>query len=79
MKKDYTVSIIENLLLLYDYEYFNNNVFKARAYKKVLDNIEILTTPINTLEDFQKIEGVGVKIKDKIKELIETNKIEEVE
>ena len=27
MKKDYTTTIIENLLLLYDYEYFNSNIY----------------------------------------------------
>jgi len=67
--------IIDNLTILVEYETLNNNIFKARAYGKVISSIEIIDFQINNIEDIKKINGVGVKIESKILELLTTGKI----
>ena len=76
---DYRQHIISNLKILADYEKLNKEPFKTRAYNKVIESVETLEEPINNLEEFKKIKGVGDKIALKIKELIETGKITAVE
>jgi DNA polymerase/3'-5' exonuclease PolX len=78
-KTDYKNMIIENLKILSEYEKLNKEPFKARAYNKVIDSIELTTLPITNIEDIQNINGVGDKISTKIKELIETGKMSAVE
>lgn len=75
----YNQVIIDNLQILYDYSSFNGEIFKARAYNKVIEELMINNSPIKSYEDFIKIESAGDKIRTKVKELIETNKIKEVE
>ena len=79
MVKNYKDDIINNLKILYNYEQYNNNFFKSRAYLKVIKNLETYYYSINNLEDLKNIDGIGDKIYNKIKELIEKGKIEEVE
>jgi len=76
---DYKDMIIENLKILSEYEKLNKEPFKARAYNKVIDSIELTNLPITNIEDIQSINGVGDKISTKIKELIETGKMSAVE
>lgn len=76
---DYKNMIIENLKILSEYEKLNKEPFKARAYNKVIDSIELTNLPITNIEDIQSINGVGDKISTKIKELIETGKMSAVE
>lgn len=75
----YNKTIIDNLQILYDYSILKGELFKAKAYNKVIDEVIKNNNSIKKYEDFLKIEGAGDKIKTKIKELIETNKIKEVE
>ena len=67
--------IIDNLKILVEYENLNNNIFKARAYSKVISSIEQIDFQINNIEDIKKINGVGVKIEIKLLELLNTGKI----
>ena len=67
--------IIDNLTILVEYETLNNNIFKARAYGKVISSIEMIDFQINNIEDIKQISGVGVKIEIKILELLTTGKI----
>lgn len=71
--------IIKNLKLLEEYETLNKQPFKARAYNKVINSIEMSTDKLDNLDDFANIKGIGDKIKDKIKEYFETGKINAVE
>lgn len=71
--------IIKNLKLLEEYETLNKQPFKARAYSKVINSIEMSTDKLDTLDDFANIKGIGDKIKEKIKEYFETGKINAVE
>ncbi|MGB8658294.1 MAG: DNA polymerase/3'-5' exonuclease PolX [Candidatus Zixiibacteriota bacterium] len=55
------------------------NPFKIRAYIKAAETIEALTFQLSSLEDKDKIEelpGIGEAITKKIKELLETGKLE---
>jgi hypothetical protein len=64
---DYKKSIIDNLKILADYEKLNKEPFKARAYSKVIDSIELFEGPINNMDDIKNINGIGEKINAKIK------------
>jgi DNA polymerase/3'-5' exonuclease PolX len=76
---DYKKSIIENLKILADYEKLNKEPFKARAYSKVIDSIELFEGPINNMDDIKNINGIGEKINAKIREFIDTGKMSAVE
>ena len=71
--------IIKNLKLLEEYETLNKEPFKARAYNKVINSIEMSMEKLDSLDDFANIKGIGEKIKEKIKEYFETGKINAVE
>ena len=71
--------IIKNLKILEEYETLNKQPFKARAYNKVINSIEMSTDKLDNLDGFANIKGIGDKIKDKIKEYFETGKINAVE
>jgi DNA polymerase/3'-5' exonuclease PolX len=71
--------IIKNLKLLEEYETLNKQPFKARAYSKVINSIEMSTEKLDNLDGFANIKGIGDKIKEKIKEYFETGKINAVE
>ena len=53
--------------------------FKARAYKKVMDQISGLGHPIRTYDDIAGVTGVGEKIADKIKEILATGSLASAE
>ena len=76
---DYKRAIIDNLKILQDFDKLNKEPFKARAYGKVIDSLEIFEGPINNMDDIKNINGIGEKINAKIKELIETGKMTAVE
>jgi len=46
--------------------------FKANAYKKAMDEIRRYGEPIRSLDEVKGIKGLGAKILDKIREIIET-------
>lgn len=73
---DFRAKIIEELSVLQKKEYQERNVFKARAYGKVVNQIQELAHPIQTMEDVQGIPGVGEKIRLKIEEIIDTGSLE---
>ena len=73
----YNTKIIDNLEILNEYAKINGEVFKSRAYTKVID--ELYTIEIKKYDDFLNIENAGDKIRAKVKELIETGEIKEVE
>lgn len=70
-KKDYKETIEKILKFLIYREKFNNEPFKVRAYEKVLVQIQDLDH-IYDEDDLKEIEGIGVKIRAKLKEIFET-------
>lgn len=68
--------IISALEVLHKKEKQERNVFKARAYAKVISAVKDFPRPINSMEDVEQIDGVGERIREKIKEIIETGHLE---
>ena len=71
--------IVNNLKILVEYETIHKEPYKARAYEKVIDAIELYDKPLQTVEDIQNIKGVGSKIQEKIVEYLTTGKMHAVE
>ena len=72
-------TIIDNLIIIKDYENYKNEKYKVKAYTNVINNILIYNDDIKDLKDLKKIDGIGKSIFDKIKELYETGKISYIE
>ena len=75
---DYKQLIIHNLEILRDNAKVEGGVFQARAYDKVIKNLQLIKTPIISYKDVENIEGAGKNIKLKIKEIIETGNLKVV-
>ena len=69
-------TIIKHLAQIRDYERINNNKFKAKAYTIVLAQLYQYNGEINNFKDFEDNIKAGEGIKNKVKELIETGKID---
>lgn len=77
---DTNQKIIENLKILEEYENIvNKEPYKAKAYSKAIDTIELLENPIKTKEDLKGLKSIGKSIADKIIEFIETGKMHSVQ
>jgi DNA polymerase/3'-5' exonuclease PolX len=61
--------IIEDLELLRKKEQQERNIFKERAYDKVINGLRDYEKPIHKIEDINTIPGVGDSIRAKIKEV----------
>lgn len=72
-------NIISNLKILQEYEIINKEPYKANAYEKVIEEIELYDKPIKAQDDIKEIKGIGKKIEDKIMEYLETGKMNAVE
>lgn len=64
--------ILRELGTLYKHEVHHNQPFKARAYQKVIQQIQARAEPIHSMDDLADIKGVGSSIKDKIHEILAT-------
>ena len=73
---DFKKTIIATLDLLRRKEEANRAIFKAKAYKKAIEELRLLDKPIQTLDDMDEIPGVGKEIKKKVKEIIETGHLD---
>lgn len=71
--------LIKNFKILEEYENLNKQPFKARAYNKVINSLELHVDKIDSIEDTENIKGIGEKIKEKIKQYFQTGKIDAVE
>jgi DNA polymerase/3'-5' exonuclease PolX len=67
--------IIEDLELLRKKEQQERNVFKVRAYDKVIKELRSFTKPIHTIDDIAEIPGIGDRIRAKIQEIISTGEL----
>jgi DNA polymerase beta len=76
---DFRGIIIEDLELLRKKEQQQRNVFKVRAYDKVIKELRAFEKPIHTIKDIETISGIGDRIKAKIQEIIDTGKLKAAE
>jgi DNA polymerase/3'-5' exonuclease PolX len=72
---DYKKPIIDALDILRKKEVANKEIFKSRAYQKVINQIRSLSKPITHYDDLKEITGIGEAIEKKIKEILETGKL----
>ena len=81
MAADKRPLIVSQLKLMRDVEKANKQPFKVAAYTKVIKSLEQLDKPLNTLEDLDaaSIPGLGKGIKEKIVQIMENGKLEQVE
>tara|TARA_B110000003_G_C16628610_1_gene525797 strand:- start:1023 stop:2117 length:1095 start_codon:yes stop_codon:yes gene_type:complete len=70
--------LINNLKIIHDYEKIKGNQFKVKSYNKAINIIELELDEI-TLDSLKDIKGIGDRIMEKIKEFINTGKIEQLE
>lgn len=76
---DYKPIIIDALEVLRKRDVAEKEVFKARAYAKVISQLKTHEAPIKSYEDVKNIEGIGEKISKKIKEIMETGQLASAE
>lgn len=78
-QRDFRDIIVSELSVLMKKEQQDRNVFKARAYGKVIAQIKGLDKPIGSMEDLDDVDGIGEKIRLKIEEILVTGKLEAAE
>jgi DNA polymerase/3'-5' exonuclease PolX len=71
--------LIDNLELIKNYETYNNEPYKIRAYTNAIDYILIYPDDLKNIESIYKIEDIGERILEKIYELYLTGKIAYIE
>jgi DNA polymerase beta len=71
--------IIDNLITIRDYEIFNNEIFKYKAYNKVIDNLYNYPNDIKDLKDLKEIKGIGEGMLLMLAELRKNGKISYIE
>jgi len=76
---NYKNYIIESLTILKQNAIREGGTFQARAYSKVINNINNIKEPIIQYKQVQNIDGVGNKMKLKFKEIFQTGKLKEAE
>jgi DNA polymerase beta len=76
---DFRQIIIDTLDVLRIEELKLKEMFKANAYKKVIQELKNLDKPVYSIEDLKDVKGIGSKIKLKIEEILETGKLNKAE
>lgn len=71
---DYKDIIIAELSVLVQKETIAGNVFKVRAYQKVIKQLKAKTCIMND-DDLEDVKGIGKRIKEKINEVFKTGKL----
>lgn len=72
---DYKDIIIKELDTLRRADVASREVFSAKAYAKVIEQLKAKEGPIQTIQDVQDVPGVGKKIKIKIEEILATGSL----
>lgn len=76
---DRKVEILDALQVMQKKEYADKQPFKARAYAKVIKQIQGMPGPITSMADLASVEGIGEKIQAKIEEILSTGKLHQAE
>lgn len=76
---DFKTQILDALEKLRQKELANKEPFKVRAYATVIKNLQASDKPINHIDDIKDIKGIGTRIHDKIKEILETGNLKQLE
>ena len=71
MNKDYRQALIDALIVWKKREIANHAPFKARAYHTVIQQLQMMTEPVETMEQLAHLKGVGEKIREKMEEVFQ--------
>ena len=71
--------LIKHLEIIKDYETYNNEIYKVKAYTSAINNILIYQNHITSINDFDNIDGLGAGILEKIYEYFLTGKMSYIE
>lgn len=72
---NYRQIIIDSLDILRKRDIADKAIFSARAYAKVIEQLKSDDTPIVEYDDIKNMNGIGVKMEKKIKEILETGSL----
>lgn len=72
---DYKPAILDALGIMMKKEQIAKQPFKARAYQKVIKQIQAIDGPIRAREDLVDVKGIGEKIEEKLTELFATGEL----
>lgn len=72
---DYKPAILDALGIMMKKEQIAKQPFKARAYQKVIKQIQAINGPIRSREDLAAVTGIGEKIEEKLTELFATGEL----
>lgn len=72
---DYKPAILDALGIMMKKEQIAKQPFKARAYQKVIKQIQAINGPIRSREDLATVTGIGEKIEEKLTELFATGEL----
>jgi DNA polymerase/3'-5' exonuclease PolX len=75
MSIDYKQTIIDSLDILRKRDVADKAVHSARAYAKVITQLKLYEGPITIYDNVKNIDGIGVKMEKKIKEILETGSL----
>ena len=75
---NYKDIIIGELSVLSQKETIDKNVFKVRAYEKIIKQIKVMDK-VEQMEDLDEVKGIGEKIKKKLEEIFKTGKLKSAE
>jgi DNA polymerase beta len=67
--------IIRELDTLRRADLAKRELFSAKAYAKVIEQLKAMETPIQSINDVKDLPGVGKKIKEKIQEILNTGSL----
>lgn len=76
---NYKEVIISELGVMQKKEQQERNVFKARAYGKVIAQVKGIPGDVKTMDDLKDVTGVGERIRVKLEEIFATGKLEAAE
>ena len=74
---DYKNIIIDSLTVMRNKCKEEGNIFKERAYNKVINNIKNIKEPILNCKQIDKIDRIGKNIKSRIQEIFSTGELKE--
>lgn len=72
---DYKAIIIQEFDTLRRADIARRELFSAKAYAKVIEQLRTLQRPIHSIDDVKDVAGIGKKLKEKIQEILATGSL----
>jgi len=76
--EDYKDTIIKELTILKNKEYQEGNIFKVKAYDKIIRQLND-KTHVRGMNDLDDVKGIGERIRGRIEEIIEYGRLKELD